>query len=302
MFLGLVTSFPLRALLHQIFFENPNISYCSPLGFGLVALGFLLWRYTRKRYWVEGQTLVVADGLFRRPLRFSWQEEPRIRLRSQEEERGAAVLEFWLVNLVDGKRQYVLDRREGHQIESRSLAEALAKTINCPVLEKGESGEITIPREDLDLPFRERVRRNPDLLGPEVEKPDPCPICAQDDESGQRYLWRLMSPAMVNEFFTMVCFLALLAVVPIFPRYVPGEEVPERFALSFFHLARDSGQFLYFWVAGTMVALGAFVLFGYSKELRVTKNALHAQDRLWGVPCWSATIPAEQLEEIWVRQ
>jgi hypothetical protein len=210
--------------------------------------------------------------------------------------------EFWLVNLVDGKRQYVLDRRKGHQIESRSLAEALAKTINCPVLEKCENGEITIPREELDLPFRERVKLHPDLLGEEAKAPDACPVEVSDSPQGQKYTWRLLNAAMLNEFFTLVFFLVVLAVIPIFPRPVPGEESPERFAVSFLQLAIQKRQYLYFYVAGSLIGAGALVLFGYRKQLVLTQEGISAQDRLWGLPIWSAHIPASELEEIWVRQ
>lgn len=301
-FTGLALSFPMRALLHRVYPEQAWVDWASPLGFAIVVLGFLLMRYTRKRFWQEGQSIRVQDGWLRRSLSYRWSGQPMIRLRSQEEERGPNTLEFWLVSLVDGKAQYVLDRRQGHQIESRSLAEALAKTINCPVLEKAESGEITIPREELDLPFRERVKKQPELLGAEAPKPEPCPIEVVENNGQERYTWRLLSPAMLNEFFTLVCFVLLLAIVPIFPKTVPGQEVVERFQLSFLDIARHKHHFTYFYVTGAIVTLTAFFLFGYRKELRASRQRLDAQDRLWGIPVWSASIPADQLEEIWVRQ
>lgn len=301
-FLGLALAFPVRALLDRVYPEQTWVDGASPVGMVLIVLGFVLMRYTRKRFWLEGKSVRVQDGWLKRALRFHWEDEPRIRLRSQDEERGSDVLEYWLVNLVDGKRQYVLDRRLGHQIESRSLAEALAKAINCPLLEKAEAGEILIPREELDLPFRERVRKQPELLGGEATKPEPCPIECEEDEHGQRYTWRLLSPAMLNEFFTLVLFVVLLAVVPIFPKVDPGSDTAERFQFSFLNFARNNHQFLYFYVSGAIVGLTAFFLFGYRKELRATRKSLDARDRLWGIPVWSASIPADQLEEIWVRQ
>ncbi|MBX3168854.1 MAG: hypothetical protein KF760_15680 [Candidatus Eremiobacteraeota bacterium] len=301
-FLGLALSFPVRALLDRVYPEQAWVGISAPAGVVLVVFGFILIRYTRKRFWLDGKSVRVKDGWLKRSLRYSWEDEPMIRLRSQEEERGPNTLEFWLVNLVDGKRQYVLDRRVGHHIESRSLAEALAKSINCPVLEKAEHGEILIPREELDLPFRERVRKQPELLGGEASKPDPCPIECDEDENSQRYTWRLLSPAMLNEFFTLVLFVFLLAVVPIFPKVISGEETAERFQLSFLDIARTQHQFLYFYVSGGIVAVTAFFLFGYGKELKAGRQSLDACDRLWGFPVYKASIPADQLEEIWVRQ
>ena len=301
-FLGLALCFPVRALLDKIYPEQAWVDVSAPAGIFLIVFGFVLIRYTRKRFWLDGKSIRVQDGWLKRALRYQWEGEPIIRLRSQDEERGPNTLEFWLVNLVDGKRQYVLDRRVGHHIECRSLAEALANTINCPVLEKAENGEILIPREELDLPFRERVRKQPELLGGEASKPDPCPIECVEDENSQRYTWRLLSPAMLNEFFTLVIFVFLLAVVPIFPKPIPGEESVERFQLSFLDIARTQHQFLYFYVSGGIVTLTAFFLFGYRKELRASRKSLDACDRLWGVSVYKASIPADQLEEIWVRQ
>lgn len=301
MFTGLATSFPLRRLVATIY-KGSWVDLLGVLGFVLVVVGFALMRFTRKQFTVRGNSVSIKDGLFSKPLTFHWEEPPRIRLRSLEEEHGREHLEFWQVYLLDGKRQYVMERREGHQIEVRSLAEALAKAINCPLLEKGESGEITIPREELDLPFRERVRRYPDLLGSEASRPLNCPVHEDEVDGSHRFRWRLLSPGMLGEWTTLFFLLTLLAVVPIFPAHTTVQGETASFQLSFLLAAQKDHDWTYFYVCGGLLAASAFWLFGYSKELRVTRQALLARDRLWGVPIWSATIPTDQLEEIWVRQ
>lgn len=300
-FLGVATSFPIRAVLEKLFPTHPLLSVAGPIGFGFVLLGFGLIRYTRKRFWVEGQTVKIKDGPFGRQLRYSWEGTPQVRLRSVEEEHGRESREFWQVYLVDGKRQYLMDRREGNQMECRSLAEALAKTINCPVLELGETGELLIPREELDLPFRERVAKMPELLGPEAPCPSPCPVKHDDSDAKEVFRWNLLNSGMLGEFISLAVLIGLLAMVPIFPG--PGNEHGhiEKFQRSYIDLARQLHEFDYFYVTGTILGFFAFYLFGYSKELKLTSEGVAAQDRLWGVPVWSASIKADQLEEIWVR-
>jgi len=303
-FAGLALSFPVRNLIARVYPGRGWIDYLVPLGFATVVLAALMLRFTRKSFRVEERAIAVKNGWFGRTLRYRWEGEPMIRLRSQEEESGKGSRDFWLVNLVDGKRQYVLDRREGHRIESRSLAEALAKQINCPVLEKGESGEMLIPREELDLPFRERVRRHPELLGQEFDRrPDGCSVVEERCQGdAQVYRWKLLSPAMLQEYFTLVFFLVLMGVVPIFPRVVGSSGEVVKFQVSFFNLAMARHDYTYFLVTGIIIALTSFLLFGYRKELRTDVSDISAQDKVWGVPFWSARIPADQLEAIWVRQ
>lgn len=301
-FLGLAVSFPVKALLGRVLDDSPWLGLMGPLGFVVVLWGFLLLRFTRKRFCVQSGCLRLRDGWFTRGLRYTWEESPLIRLRSQEEERGRDSVIVWLVNLVDGKRQYVLDRRDGNQAESRSLAEALAKKIDCPLLETCGSGELLLPREELDLPFRERVKLHPELLGEELEKPEDCSIHEQILEEGRVYRWRYLSPATLNDFGVLAFFLGLLAIVPIFSSPIPGSDQLERFQLSFFDLARQQGKFLYFYIAGILVFFNAVLLFGYVEVLKVTRDRVQSQDTLWGIPCSSASIPADKLEEIWVRQ
>ncbi|CAN0308042.1 unnamed protein product, partial [Phaeothamnion confervicola] len=296
-FLGFVGTVPVQYFLDWRGLTGPTPFYAALGGIIAVVLGFFFIGFPRKSYVIRGNELAMTDGFLHRTLRYKWEGTPLIRLRSQEEEKGNKDVEYWIVNLVDGKRSYVLDRRMGHQMESRALAEALAKTINCPLVERQDKGEISIPREDLDLPFKERVRRNPNLLGPALPKPEASTAHEVEKDGQLSISWCLAGSAMLNEFLAIAFLLALLALVPIFPAHT-GEALQR----SFVDLAREEHKFAYFIVAGTVLVGGAFILLGYRKELRATPEALIARDRLWGVPIWGAKIPAAQLEEIWVRQ
>jgi len=300
MFLGVVGVVPLQYFLAQ----SLPVEAGASAGLLVAVCGFMLVRFSRKRFLVSNNEVLLREGLFKRPLRYRWESQPAIRLRSQEEERGGKVREYWLVYLVDGKRQYALDHRAGNQIESRSLAEALAKAINCPVMEKTDSGEISIPREELDVPFRDRVKSHPTLLGPEVDKPENCQVEFLESETEQRYSWRLMNPGLLAEIGWVVLGLLLLAMIPLFPGYEPADDgTPQRqgMQLSFVDLALKEHNYTYFYVIGAVTVVTLFVAFGYSKRLTVNHDEVRLTDRLYGGVVIRRIIKANVLEEIWVR-
>lgn len=300
MFLGVVGVVPLQYLLAQTL----PVEAGAIAGLVVAVFGFLLVRFSRKRFLVSANEVVLREGLFKRPLRYRWESQPAIKLRSQEEERSGKVREYWLVYLVDGKRQYALDHRAGNQIESRSLAEALAKAINCPVIERTDSGEITIPRDELDVPFRDRVKTHAVLLGPEVERPENCSVALEETEAEQRYSWRLMNPGLLAELTWVFVGLMLLAMLPLFPGYEPAEDGSPRrqgMQLSFADLALKEHDFTYFYTVGGLAAVTLFVAFGYSKRLTVNRDEVRLTDRLYGVVVIRRIIKANVLEEIWVR-
>ncbi len=300
MFLGAVGVLPLQYLLAQ----SLPVETGAIVGLVVAVFGFLLVRFSRKRFLVSSNEVVLREGLFKRPLRYRWENQPAIKLRAQEEERGGKVREFWLVYLVDGKRQYALDHRAGNQIESRSLAEALAKAINCPVIERTDSGDLTIPREQLDAPFRDRVKSHPSLLGPEVDKPENCTVVLEESEKEQRYSWRLMNPGLMAELGWVVAGLLLLAFIPLFPGYEPADDGSPRrqgMQLSFMDLAVKEHNYTYFYTVGGLTVAALFVAFGYSKRLTVNHDEVRLTDRLYGGVVIRRIIKANVLEEIWVR-
>lgn len=300
MFVGVVGVVPVQYLIAQ----SMPVEVGAIAGLVVAVLGFLLIRFSRKRFLVSSNEVVLKEGLFKRALRYRWEAPPAIKLRSQEEERGGKVREYWLVYLVDGKRQYALDHRAGNQIESRSLAEALAKAINCPVIERTDSGEISIPREELDVPFRDRVKSHPVLLGPEVEKPENCTVVLEETDAEQRYSWRLMNPGLLAELGWVFVGLLLLAMIPLFPGYEPAEDgSPQRqgMQLSFMDLALKEHDYTYFYTIGGLAALTLFGAFGYSKRLTVNHDEVRLTDRLYGAVVIRRIIKTNVLEEIWVR-
>jgi hypothetical protein len=305
-FLGVVGTLPADFLFEWLGYDGPESFVAGVSGLMCLLMGLYFIGFSRKTFRIESDAIFVKDGLFEKPVRYAWEESPKLRLRSQEEDRGNVHLEFWLVNLIDGKRQYVLDRRLGNQMESRCLAEAIAKTIRCGVIEKSDHGEILVPLEELDLPFSERARRNPNLLGDIVDTP-PVGSSIEKEAHGDtlKFSWPLANSGLVSEFLTIVIIVVLLSVVPIFharPNLDKPTEEPARFHRSFWDLARQDGNYLFFFVSGATLALAYIGLFGYRKEILACPERLSSTDRLWGVPLNRSVIPSEKLEEIWVRQ
>jgi hypothetical protein len=292
-FLGLVGAVPLHYLVSQLLFREASWDWRVGALFGvaLVFCGLWLIFFTRKRFLVGPGSVVIREGLWRRPIRYRWRESPRIRLRCNTEERGGEPVTVWQVSLVDGRYEYTLDRRPGQQLESRMLAELLAKAIGCPVVEKTEGGEVVIALEDLDLPFSERVKRDPRLLGECREQPRHNPI--RLDRKGQEhiYSWSLFTSGLLHEI-SMFFLIALgLSLVPL------SRESGE-LGLSLLDLARKTGDYTYFWAVGGIYGVALAVLKGYRVQVRVGPEGAGTRILLWGLPLSQRFIPARELEEI----
>ncbi len=305
-FLGVVGTLPADFLFQWLGYDGPQSFIAGTSGLCCLLLGLYFIGFSRKTFRIEPDAIFVKDGLFEKPIRYTWEEPPKLRLRSQEEDHGSRLAEFWLVNLIDGKRQYVLDKRLGNQMESRCLAEAIAKTIRCGVIEKSDHGEILVPLDELDLPFSERARRNPNLLGPIVDTPPQGSSIEKESQNDQlKFSWPLANSGLISEFLTVAIVVSLISVVPLFqakPNLDKPTEEPARFNRSFWDLARQDGNYLFFIVSGGALALAYVGLFGYRKEIIASPQRLSSTDRLWGIPLQRVQIPTEKLEEIWVRQ
>lgn len=296
-FLGVVGAVPLHHLYRAFILGTVEGDWRKGafLGSLLVLWGLWLILFTRKTFRVLPGAVVIHEGFLRPPSRYAWRGEPRIRLRPVEMERAGKVVEMWQVNLVDGRYEYCLDRRAGQQLESRTLAERLAKAIGCPVIENRADGDLEIPFQELDLPFCQRVRRHPRLLGPRLEKPAGSSIREQREGEARIYSWNLVHPALITEL--AIFFLVVLAVglVPL-PISEAGHDD------SLLDLAIREHDYLYFTVVGGLFVLALFLLFGYRVFVRIGPEGVRTQSRLWGVPLHTWTLRTQDLEEVSVRQ
>lgn len=297
LFLGAVGVVPLYYLFVTLGLGrsrwNWEIGAAAAIVVALLGIGLIL--FSRKHFLVREGSVTLKDGLFAPKMRYQWKGDPAVRLSSIEEEVGGKAQEVWLVNLVDGKYQYTLDRRPGQQIASRALAEMVAKAIGCPVIEKVDhQTELRIERHELDLPFVERVQKYPQLMGQEVERPGHSDVEVEEKDDLRRYVWRITGTAML---FEVLGLFGVLLLVTLAPLPVGAEEE----SYSLLAIARQQGDYLYFYVLGAALLAVIAMLFGYRSEIVANPQLISTRAMLWGVPFKSSSIPVSSLENISAR-
>jgi xanthosine utilization system XapX-like protein len=301
MFLGAVAAILIPPLLSLAEVQGPVQPYATLAGLVLIVLGMALLQMTRKRYRVESNKITVKDGIFTTPKVFHWEPSSKIQLRSYEDEHG----EWWLVDLVTAKPHYGLQRSLGHASESRSLAVALARAMSVPLLESNESDEVLIPPEELELPFAERLRRHPQLLGPDLPQPAGCSVKLVEEQGSLRFRWKLTPGQILPYFLALLLFVVALAGAPLFPGTYPIHYQDWRGAKlqrTAFERARLQGNYDYFLLCGGFLASLTSLAIGYRKQLRATPTGLSCNSQLWGMPLSKSEIPVAEFREIWVRK
>ncbi|MEW6283891.1 MAG: hypothetical protein AB1758_35085 [Candidatus Eremiobacterota bacterium] len=298
-FLGVVGAVPgvylvSRLILHRVDWDWRTGGF---LGLGLVALGLWLLLFTRKTFRLTPREIRIQDGPVRKAVVYRWEGVPVVRLRSVEEERAGKGVEVFEVHLVDGHYNYLLDRRPGQQMESRTLAEMVAKAVGCPVREKTrEEGEITLAAEELDLPFVERVRRHPALLGTPVEETPPAasPVTEQRNGSTLRFSWSAFHKDGIGEILVAAALLLGIQLLP----FRLDSEGP---TLSMWDLARTSGDYSVFLGELGFLLLVLVLLSGQRHEFLVDPDRVRWKRTLWGTTLKQVSIPIRELEQISVR-
>ncbi len=291
MFVGLFATYPLFGLVQRLVFKNPDWDrqMAALISFVVVVAGLALILFSRKRLSISEGFLQLKDGLFGRRLKFQWQEQPLIRLYPIEEEQAGKTVEAWLVNLVDGKSQYTLDRRIGQQMASRTLAEMIAKTLGCGVVEKTGGQEVELGRDELDLPFVERVHRHPVLLGPEVDRPEDCAVEVTQEPERYRFRWRAFSPNLLTELIVFFSILLSFSLIPLVKNQ------------SLLDLARFQGEYLYFIVLGSAFLAALVLLGGLGVEVVATREQASVRDLVFGLTYRRKAVLVGELEDIAVR-
>ncbi|GMU51214.1 MAG: hypothetical protein AMXMBFR33_03600 [Candidatus Xenobia bacterium] len=297
-FLGLVGTVPGFYIINRLFlhWENWDWRLGGFVGLALVVMGMGFLLGTRKSFRVGQGEIRMKDGLFRRVLVYRWRETPRIRMRSVDEDRGPKPTEVFEVHLVDGHYDYLLDRRPGQQMESRTLAEMLAKAIGCPVMEKSrETGELTLEASELDLSFVERVKRHPVLLGPAPDEPVPAAVLVRHDGPALVLAWSSFNKNLLSEVLVSFGLLVGLEMLPFHGR----EDAPTQ---SVFDIMRTSGDYTGLYAQFGILAAVLLYLVGLRHEFRLEPTRVIWRQRVWGVTTRRATIPAQELEQISVRE
>ena len=291
-FVGLVACVPIFHMLQKVGLLHVGYEMGMVVGLGLILLGVVLIFLSPKFISISKELIVVKDGFFRRKVRYRWQEHPKIKLQSVNQDGNAQSL--WTVDLADGPRRYNLDTRSGTQMASRTLAETIAKTIGCAVVEEVDGQAVEIPLSELDLPFVRRVQKHPELLGPEFQKPEGSRFDHSSDAEGLKFRWGPTDSGLWLEVAVTVIVLLSFSLVPL-PTAKDGV------SFSILDLARLEGSYTYFYVVGGLAVIALFLIAGYRIETRASKQNLTVLGRLWGIPIRSMKIAVDKLEGISVH-
>lgn len=253
----------------------------------LIVFGLLLMFNTHKVILVRDHLLLVRDGFWRRALRFQWSESCCIKMRSIEQEIRHRVFEVWQIKLVSQGYEYLVDARPNQQLLSRRLAEALAKSLHCDLVEVDQGRELVIASGDLDLPFCDRVRKYPTVIGTSVSIPPNASALIQygTQPNGHRFFrWGVTASWLLLEILLLTLVALLLSVLPWHDQ-------------SIFYLAVAHNNYSYYYGVLLLLFLSMVVLPGFQAEL-VLNDAVSYRAMIWRVPIDSNTIPLEQVEEI----
>lgn len=298
-FLGLVGAVPGYYILNKLFLHQAHWDWRLGgfVGLGLVLVGLFLLVFTRKSFRLGQGELRLRDGLFRRPLNYRWHENPRIRMRSVEEEHDGKPAEVFEVHLVDGRYNYLLDRRPGEQMESRTLAEILAKAIGCPIVEKSrETGDLVLQAEELDLSYSERAARYPSLLGPPPDPAVPPAVKTRQEGDALVLAWNSFNRNLLSE--VLVAF-GLIVFMEFLPFKSGAEGAPPR---SFIDLMAANNDYSPLFVQAGILVVLLLILGGLRHEFWLRPDKVTWRQLMWGIPTRQVVMPTAHLEQISVRE
>lgn len=250
--------------------------------------GFSIVNFSRKSICVSSDQITIKEGYFRPSIHIRWKKAPQIKLKAAEVLRRGRPMEQWEIHLVDGKQDYTIDRRAYHHMETRSIAEVLAKHLSANLVDTTEnSGTLEVAASDLDLPFKERIKKYPQLIGKPVERP--AKVLFEITEKGKErvYSWSVGSTLFLIENLGIAGFLLLLSIIPLW------EGSP-----SLYELCVRRGEFyLYYGFVGVIAAVLAVVM-GFRARLIVNEKGIRFKKYIWGLNYYNKFISLNKLEEI----
>lgn len=289
-FLGIVAVLPSYYLFYTRF-VGPQVEDWRPtiyFGAVLVIWGMLLIHTSKRRLFLSPKQITIVDGWFRRSFTIRWENTPAVKFSSNLEEIRGKLVEFWQVSLMSGRLEYTLDRRPEHQLELRGLAEAVAKFLSCPFVEKGEDGqEVTIQTGDLDLPFQERVRRYPLLLGRPIPMPNKLTVKMEKEDHRLLFDWGIGTTGLLVDILA----LGLVFFIGSFVPWAEGH-------LSLYTYCAQKGDFTVYIIAVGILFAAILLVMGYRVRLRVDGKGVDFRSTIWGIAFKHQFIPARALEEI----
>ncbi len=295
LFLSLVSYYAMPYLASQFGLSYGTTSLVTtPLGLLLMLSGFASLFLARKTVVVGAGQVRIKDGFFSQAVTLRYEGVPTIKLSVYEEERHGRADEIWTVHLIDDGRQYLVDRRVGHHIQVRSLAEKMAKASGGSLIESQDGKSHQFELSELDLPFMARAEKYPALMGSPVEEPSEKPITYSRDASGVHVSWSFFNSGLLLE-------VVVLTVVLIGAAFIPLPGGPDGRGFSLYQAERSEGDYRYFAGVGVFAVLALSMLGGYRSRIEISpaKGAV-SQSTIWGFPVRTGKIPLDKLEHVGV--
>lgn len=259
----------------------------------LVLLGMYLLFSSRKTVQVAQECITLQDGIGRPVVHIRWKGEASVKLRAVPTEERGRLTEFWEIHLQSGKEEYTVDRRINHQLETRAAAEAIAKALGIPLIDTTGDGEpITIQAADMDLPFRQRAAKYPQLLGRPVNRPPATAVQVESVDGATMFTWGVGTTGIVTDVLSVGALFLLFAVYP-FPGSQHGENL-----LS---VALSSGNYFGFIAMGAVLGIAILLVLGLRYHLTVDATTARFQEFWWGIPITSTSMPLKFVEEIYLH-
>ena len=298
-FFGIVAAVPLYALVMNIVFKQPDIKWRTGIIIGLVSvgIGYLLIRHSKRCFRVTSHSdgsgsISIREGLLRHPQHYSYSAGSFIQLNIADSSTGAPGSSLMQISLIDGSLHFTLDIRPFSKMqESRTIAEFLSKNSGLK-LRMPYYDNLEIEAADLDLPFPERVKKYPTLIGLEPSRPEGCPISIKDLNAGndRRYSWGFRANGLLGQLCALLMVAFALACLPLFE---DGEGM-----CSLLDFAMRTKDYTYFYAGFAALGIIAFIFCGLGMTVTAEGFRINADYQLWWITYKHRSILLSKLEEI----
>ena len=178
---------------------------------------------------------------------------------------------------------------------SKDIAEFLVKSMQCNLLMVSEtSRSIEMSYEDVDLPYKLRAKKYPELVSEHPVRPENCSVDISDIDGGTGRLYQWGISGLFNELITMAVLVAVMSLSPIFG------EANERFSL--FSEAMKTGNWTFFYGVFLLFVIILTVQSGYNSSVKISGEKLELKKQVWGFSYVSNDIFLDDLEDVLVHK
>ncbi|MHC9542695.1 MAG: hypothetical protein AB9903_24560 [Vulcanimicrobiota bacterium] len=286
-FTGAIAVLPLYWLLY--YYTLRDVTDWRPalfIALLLILAGLYSIFLSRESITVRRNCIRIDAGLFNKPLIIRWSEEPRLKLALTADENNGAC--FWELKLIDGRREYTMERLPFRRCELRIIGRHLAKFLSCPFIECDEQGgDTVINAAELNIPWIQRILKNPPSAAQAVRKPDRSLLKISAGDNSFHASWGLNSKGIFAE---LTVFAAILFASTCLS-WNQGD-------CSFWAECIKRGDFFSYYAEGIILLLILISVTGSRMHLSADRNCVTFRHTLWGVALTTKTAAIDHLEDI----